>query len=192
MCQFKSGICVYLPETQDMRIYTSKKEDSHTEIRREHGLRDGAGDNDMFARYQTPVEFIPVTSLTDIAGWKFIFDAGKPDWWEDWMTEKAKKHLFTKAREAWSEDGVTLTSTPEGVTLSTVGNLDLGTLTSIPAGVTLSAGGYLDLESLTSIPDGVTLSSGGDLYLESLTSIPEGVTVKCKGRIFLKRKRGTQ
>jgi len=35
------------------------------------------------------------------------------------------------------------------------GNLDLGSLTSLPEGVSLSAGGYLYLGSLTSLPEGV-------------------------------------
>ena len=41
------------------------------------------------------------------------------------------------------------------------GDLHLDSLTTLPEGVTLSAGGYLDLGSLTTLPEGVTLSAGG-------------------------------
>ena len=73
-----------------------------------------------------------------------------------------------------------LTTLPEGVTLTAGGNLYLRSLTTLPEGVTLTAGGDLYLRSLTTLPAGVTLTAGGDLDLRSLTILPEGVTINSK------------
>ena len=47
------------------------------------------------------------------------------------------------------------------------GDLYLRSLTSLPEGVSLTAGGSLDLRSLTSLPEGVSLTAGGYLYLKN-------------------------
>jgi hypothetical protein len=78
-----------------------------------------------------------------------------------------------------------LTTLPEGVTLSAGGYLYLSSLTTLPEGVTLSAGGSLYLSSLTTLPEGVTLSAGGYLDLSSLTTLPEGVTLSAGGYLDL-------
>jgi len=197
MCQTISGIAVKTGDT--VMVYMSKKSDSHSDIRQEYKIRD---DNSPIAGRQTPVELIPVTSLTDIDGMKFKFDDVKPDWWTDDMTEEAIRQLYQALNRRWDKsktvfsfpgdlDLGNLVSIPEGVTLKAGGSLDLSSLISIPSipeGVTLEAGGSLDLSSLVSIPsipEGVMLKAGGSLYLSSLVSIPEGVIVTA-GHIFLK------
>ena len=152
MCQKISGIAVLNQERTDVKVYTSKKSDSHTDIRAEHGIRD---DNSPIADRQTPIELIPKTSLTKLDGMKFIFDDCCPDWWTDNMTDSAIRQLFFALKDRW-----------DGDTLSFDGDLDLRSLTSIPEGVTLSAGGYLDLERLTSIPEGVITKIKGNIYLK--------------------------
>ena len=64
-----------------------------------------------------------------------------------------------------------------GNAIEVEGYLNLFSLTTLPEGVTLTAGGYLDLGNLTTLPEGVTLTAGGYLYLSSLTTLPEGVTL---------------
>jgi hypothetical protein len=81
-----------------------------------------------------------------------------------------------------------LTTIPEGVTLTAGGFLNLSSITTIPEGVTLTAGGFLYLSSITTIPEGVTLTTGGFLYLSSITTIPEGVTLTAGGFLYLKNK----
>ena len=143
MCQFESAICVYV--NNDLKVYTSRKSCSHSDIRKEFNLRDGGG---LLDRYQTPVEYAPVDSL--YGEWEFRFDAGRPEWWEDWMTEKAKRVLY--------KSGLAKLESFEG-------DLYLNTLTTLPEGVTLSPGGNLYLSKLKSLPAGVTLSPGDSLYL---------------------------
>jgi len=164
MCQAISGIAVKTGET--VKIYTLRHEDSHEKIRDKYKIKDN---NSPASFYQTPVELIPVTSLFEVAGMKFKFDDERPNWWTDEMTGEAIKQLYQAWRDRW-----------DGKILIFKGSLNLGSLTSIPEGVTLSAGGGLYLSSLTSIPEGVNLSAGGGLYLGSLTAIPEGVNVKAK------------
>jgi len=212
MCKCISGIAVNIGD--GVKMYTHTDTDSHTEIRRFHHICD---DSSAAASRQTPVELIPVRGLglLDIGEMGFVLDAEKPRWWTEEMQEEATRQLHSAWLKRWKgkrlifkgyldlrsltsiPEGVTLsaggyldleslTSIPEGVTLSAGGDLYLGSLTSIPEGVTLSAGGYLDLGSLTSIPEGVTLSAGGYLDLRSLTSIPEGVTLSAGGDLYLR------
>jgi len=189
MCRKKSGVAV--KSGDDVVVYTIPGNDSHSDIREKHNLRDDAS---LMARYQTPVEFVPVRGLFDIADYEFAFDESQPEWWTDKMTESAKKQLFRAAMDEW--DGKTLksdkdidlsslTSISEGVTLKAGGSIYLSSLTSISEGVTLEAGWYINLNSLTSISEGVTLKAGWGINLSSLTSIPEGVTLKAGGDINL-------
>jgi hypothetical protein len=78
-----------------------------------------------------------------------------------------------------------LTSPPEGVSLTAGGYLYLNSLRSLPEGVSLIAGGHLDLRSLTSLPEGVSLTAGGNLNLRSLTSLPDGVSLTTGGYLYL-------
>ena len=185
MCQVKSGEAVYAGG--DLRIYHLPGEDSHNAIREHFHIRDGLG---AAASRHTPIECIPVRGLFDIEDYDFVFDAGRPDWWEEWMTERAKHELFAAWMAEW--DGKTLvrkgyadlrslTEIPAGVTLRIGGYADLSSLTTIPAGVTLRIGGDANLISLTTIPAGVTLRIGGDANLISLTTIPAGVTLRIGG-----------
>ena len=80
-----------------------------------------------------------------------------------------------------------LTTLPEGVSLTAGGYLDLRSLTTLPEGVSLTAGGYLDLSSLTTLPEGVSLTAGGYLYLSSLTTLPEGVSLTAGGYLDLRK-----
>ena len=162
MCKCISGIAVL--SNGKVKIYTSVKSDSHSDIREEYGIRD---DNSPIADRQTPIELVPITGLTELKDMEFRFDDCRPSWWTDNMTDDAKRQLFRALKNRW-----------DGNKFEFIDYLYLSSLTSIPEGVTLSAGGYLDLSSLTSIPEGVTLSAGGYLDLGSLTSIPEGVTAK--------------
>jgi len=66
-------------------------------------------------------------------------------------------------------------------------DLDLSSLTTLPEGVSLTAGDYLDLSSLTTLPEGVSLTTGGSLYLSSLTTLPEGVSLTAGGSLYLSR-----
>ena len=149
MCQFISGVAVERDDT--VTVKTLKNSDSHSEIRKKFNIAD---DNSSRGQRQTPVELIPVTSLTDVSGMEFRFDAERPDWWTDAMTDEATRQLFRAAKNRW--DGNTLKAD----------YLDLSSLTSIPEGVTLSAGGYLDLSSLTSIPEGVKINAQHIYYKE--------------------------
>ena len=190
MCQAISGIAV--KNGEDIKVYTLRHEDSHQKIRDEYKIRD---DNRPGSQYQTPVELIPVRGLFKLGDMDFKFDAGRPDWWTDEITEEAKKQLFAAWMARWEGkilqfDGYlylrSLTTLPEGVTLEAGGHLDLSSLTTLPEDVTLKAGGSLDLRSLTALPEGVTLEPGGYLYLSSLTTLPEGVTLKAGGYLDLR------
>ena len=145
MCRSISGEAV-LKDGERIKVYTSKVTDSHAEIRAEYNIRED--DCGPAGARHTPVELIPVTSLTDVEGMKFNFDAWCPDWWTDDMTESAIRQLYQAAKKRW-----------KGKTLKFDGDLNLGSLTSMPEGVTLEAGGSLNLGSLTSLPEGVTVSA---------------------------------
>jgi hypothetical protein len=190
MCQAISGIVV--KSGDDVKVYTLHHSDSHEDIRNECKIKD---DLSASSQYQTPVELVPVRDLFNVDGMDFKFDAERPTWWTDEMTNSAIRQLHKAWMNRW--DGKTLvfngnldlsslTTLPEGVTLESGGNLDLSSLTTLPEGVTLKLGGNLDLSSLTTLPEGVTLKLGGNLYLGSLTTLPEGVTLKSGGNLYLR------
>ncbi len=139
MCHSQSGIAVRIDETS-VRVYTCLDTDSHSDIRERCGLSDGA--NPM-SRYQTPVELVPFRGMKRVEDFYFRFDAGRPKWWTDSMTGQAKSQMFAAFSAHW-----------DGDVFQHAGYLNLRSLTSIPEGVTLSVGGYLSLHSLTSIPEG--------------------------------------
>ena len=193
MCRFKSGEAVLRSDRLD--ILTVPGEDSHTSIREYHKVPEANGG--MADKYHTPMEFVPVRGLFVEADYDLIFDAGKPEWWMDDMVPEARRQFWAavsgeidgkslvRDSAGWSLYLSSLTSLPEGVTLSAGGALDLSALTSLPEGVTLSAGRALDLSALTSLPEGVTLSAGRDLYHNSLTSLPKGVTLSAGRGLYL-------
>ena len=166
MPHHKGAVCVYLRDTQDLRIYTSQLTDYHLDIRAEHGLRDGRGDNRLLSRYQTPVELVPVRGLSAIEDYDFRFYEAKPDWWVNWMTGEATREIHRRHAAMW-----------DGLTLDVPGELDLSCLETLPPGVTLKAGGNLNLGALRAIPNGVTLSAGFGLYLRSLRAVGSGVAL---------------
>jgi hypothetical protein len=166
MCQFRSAEAVFQPESNTVKLYFSEFEDSHTNIRKNNGLKEVSRNTQK----QTPLEYVPCGSLDDFSKYEFKFDDSRPDWWTDDMTDSATVQFQTNIKLMLKEK-----------ILAYKGSLYLRSLTSLPEGVTLEAGDYLDLRSLTSLPEGVTLKAGGSLYLNSLTSLPEGVTLKAGG-----------
>ena len=98
MCEFKSGIAVKLNECE-VEVYTLPLIDRHTLIREKHGIKENSG---SLSDFSTPVELVPkrypVKSFHPV-DWKFVFDAGKPDWWTDAMTEQAISQLLSAARQ---------------------------------------------------------------------------------------------
>ena len=173
MCQMISGIAV-LTDGDKIKVYTSETSDSHSDIREEFGIRD---DNSPIADRQTPVELIPVESLTDVNGMEFRFDAGKPNWWTDDMTDETVRQLYRALKNRWNKDRTVF---------EFAGHINLNNLRTIPAGITMkSGGGGIYLDSLQSIAENVTLQAKGSIYLDSLQSIPENVTLQAKGSIYL-------
>ncbi len=166
MCRAISGIAVRVDETT-VAIKTLRHSDSHEEIRKEHGI----GDTNPLHRYQTPVELVPIgdVDIRDTAGWEFIFDAGRPEWWTDDMTRKAREQLDAAWGARWNGD-----------TLHMDGDLDLSGLTALPANAKLSAGRNLYLGGLTTLPASAKLSAGGCLDLRSLTALPARYTPICQ------------
>ena len=154
MCQFKSGIAIQVSESEvDVRVLPLN--DSHTYIREKHHISE---DNLGLSRYSTPVELIPTRlDFEDRSCWELVFDAGKPDWWVDCMTDQCIDQLLKAAKSD---------------------------IEAVIGGQTYEKGLYL--ESLTSIPDGFNPTVGGDLYLDNLTSIPDGVSKNVKGKVYLK------
>lgn len=167
MPHHKGAVCVYLRDTQDLRIYTSQRTDYHLDIRAEHGLRDGVGDNDLLSRYQVAVELVPVRGLSVIEDYDFRFYDAKPDWWADWMTGEATRKIHRQHEAMW-----------DGLTLDVPGELDLSCLKTFLPGVTLRAGGNLNLGALTAIPDGVTLKAGFGLHIPLVRSAGKDVIVE--------------
>jgi hypothetical protein len=156
MCRFRSAEAIKTSEsTVELKFVAGN--DSHEVIKEEHHICDGVG---AAARLHTPLEAIPGPGgLMDLNGYQLVFDAGRPDWWTDEMTESA-------LRQFRDEIGRLLAGGP---TLQWGGNLDLGRVTSLPASAKLSAGGNLYLGSVTSLPASAKLSAGGNLYLAGKT-----------------------
>ena len=97
------------------------------------------------------------------------------------MTKKefCEKYNLTEDQFSGKEkvgylDLSSLTTLPEGCSLTAGGDLDLSSLTTLPEGCSLTAGGRLDLSSLTTLPEGCSLTAGGYLDLSSLTKSPKG------------------
>ena len=80
MCRFRSAEAVWRNESE-VTLRFDPKGDSHTEIRKLHGIKEDFG-GAMDARH-TPVEFFPKTAktLSNFAGYEFAFYAGRPSWW---------------------------------------------------------------------------------------------------------------
>ena len=194
MCQFKSGIAIQKSESEvDVRVIPLN--DSHTDIREKHHISE---DNLGLSRFSTPVELIPTRlDFEDKSCWALVFDAGKPDWWVDCMTDQCIDQLLKAAKSDFeavmsgekyekSLDLGRLTSIPIGFNPTVGGNLYLHRLTSIPDGFNPTVGINLYLHSLTSIPDEFNPTVGGHLDLDSLTSIPDSVRKNVKGKVYLK------
>ena len=98
MCEFKSGIAVKLNESE-VQVYTLPWNDSHNDIREQHGIKEnGLG---LLSNNSTPIELVPQSKpikLNDPDDWKFVFDADRPDWWTDGMTEQATRQLLQAAK----------------------------------------------------------------------------------------------
>jgi len=193
MCQFKSGIAIQVSESE-VSVRVLPLNDSHTGIREKHHISE---DNLGLSRFSTPVELVPTKlDFEDKSCWKFVFDAGKPDWWVDCMTDQCIDQLLKAAKsdieavmsgEKYEEALYlnSLTSIPDGFNPTVGGDLFLNSLTSIPDGFNPTVGRSLYLGSLTSIPDGFNPTVGGDLYLQSVTSIPASVRKNVKGQVLL-------
>ena len=160
MCQYRSAVVTMFND--NLKIYTLDGEDSHEDIREKYNIKDDY----TTANRQEAIEFIPTGMLFDYKSYELRWDDIKPDW----ATPDVEDKIIRKMINICKKDDLS----------NYKGYLYLYSLTSIPEGTTLSAGGYLYLSSLTSIPEGVTLSAGGDLNLESLTSIPKGVKVNAQ------------
>jgi len=145
MCKAISGIAVY--DGESVKVYTLPDSDSHSDIREKHHIRDDSLTG--IASRQTPVELVPIKDLFDVKGMDFRFDDSCPYWWtDDDMTDEAIRQLHAAWMSRW-----------DGKCLHFEGDLYLGSLTSLPEGVTLTAGGNLDLRSLTSLPKGVKVKA---------------------------------
>ena len=153
MCQFKSGIAIQGSKSKvDVRVLPLN--DNHTDIREKHHISE---DNLGLSRYSTPVELVPTRlDFEDKSCWALVFDAGKPDWWVDRMTDQCIDQLLKAAKSD---------------------------IEAVIGGQTYEKGLYL--ESLTSIPDGFNPTVGRSLYLYSLTSIPDSVRKNVKGEVYL-------
>ena len=90
MCNWKSGIVVRVSEAE-CEVYTLSGQDSHTEIRKQHGISE---DNGALSRAQTPVEFQPARGCEKLNQFDLVYDAGKPDWVTPEMEERIKAKMF--------------------------------------------------------------------------------------------------
>ncbi len=190
MCKFKSGEGVFVDGM--VEIKTVVGEDSHIAIRETHGIREDH--RGLGARYHTPLEFIPVRGLLTREDYDLVFDAGKPEWWTDELTQSAKRQFWhavlRELRGCELKPGRdlnlgSLTSLPERCELKPGGNLYLESLTSLPERCELTPGGNLYLRSLTLLPERCELTPGRGLYLRSRTSLPERCELKPGGNLYL-------
>ena len=94
MCLHKAGIAVRVDD-ETVRLYFLEKDDSHQKIRDHYKLSDSGA----LSMYQTPVEFVPVRGCEKIDQYDFVFDASRPDWWTDGMTEQCKHELFAASQK---------------------------------------------------------------------------------------------
>jgi len=172
MCQFKSGVAVKISE-DDVKVFTLKGEDGHTEIRKEYNIRDGMGAG---STRQTPVELIPIRGLLKKEDYNFIFDADRPDWWTDNMTVSATNQLFSAVLAEIVNN-----------TIKYKGYLDLDSLTTLPKGITLEVGNSIYLSSLEILRKGVTIEADRNIYLRNLIKLSKDVMLKAGDDIYLNR-----
>jgi len=78
-----------------------------------------------------------------------------------------------------------VTTLPEGISLTTGGNLYLDSVTTLPEGISLTTGGNLYLSSVTTLPEGISLTTGRNLYLDSVTTLPEGISLTVGRNLYL-------
>ena len=149
MCQWKSGIAVRVSET-DIEVRTLLGKDSHSEIRASYGIPEDNGG--MVGRGQTPIEFIPARGFKE-QDFDLVFDAGKPEWWTDGMTEQAKSQMWLAVNADMKTGNVeklqlTLTCGVELAWLKT-GNVDArnAKTVSLPKHTT----GYVDARSAKTV-----------------------------------------
>ena len=198
MCQGLSGTITSARKAP----YWIEGQNSHSEVDAHYHIH-GDNCNTLEACRKLHYEFLIVAKPSDIfdpTQWRFTIDADNsnlPSWYTDQAAEyediARADHLIPQLA-AWKASGKypghlglsSITTLPEGVTLSAGADLDLRSITTLPEGVTLRAGGYLDLSSLTTLPEGVTLSAGGHLYLSSITTLPEGVTLSAGADLGLR------
>jgi len=169
--------------------------DSHTDIRKALHIRE---ENLGVSRYSTPVELFPTRlDFEDRSCWEFIFDADRPDWWVDGMTDqcidqllKAAKSDFEAMMGGQEYEGKLslgrLTSIPIGFNPTVGGTLQLCGLTSVPNGFNPTVGKSLWLTSLVKIPDGFSPNVGGNLWMDKVTSVPDSVRKNVKGQVLLR------
>jgi hypothetical protein len=193
MCKFKSGIAVRINESE-VSVMVLDGLDNHSSIREKCNIKEA----DLgLSRYSIPVELIPTKlDFDDRSCWEFVFDADKPDWWTDGMTEQCFDQLLTAAKADFEAmmngqkrerdlNLSNLTSIPEGFNPTVRGSLWLDKLTSIPEGFNPIVGLSLILDNLTSIPKGFNPTVRGNLWLNRLTSIPEGFNPTVGGALLL-------
>ena len=198
MCVFKSGIAVKVSESE-VDVRTCELVDSHTEIRKAHGLPEDGTTAGVLKT--TPLEAIPTRldaeGIGDEANWKLRFDAGRPDWWTDGMTGQALRALIRAAKldvakmsqageYGGSLDLSSVQALPAGFAPKVGGNLDLSSATALPEDFAPTVGGYLDLRNVTALPKGFAPTVGGNLYLRSVTALPEGFAPTVGGNLYLR------
>ena len=93
MCLHKSGVVVRIDESE-IRVYSLPKDDSHNNIRATFHLSDGP-----LADWTASVECVPVRGLSNPDHYDFRFDAERPEWWTDGMTDQAKRELFRASQD---------------------------------------------------------------------------------------------
>ena len=134
MCQFKSGQAVMIGESE-VEVKFLFHEDSHTGIRKSFGIAEANEAIPGLSRFSTPVELVPSKlDFDDPSCWQLVFDAGKPDWWTDGMTEQCKSQLLKAAKadfDFWMGGG------------EVGGSLWLNGLTSVPEGFRPKVGGVI-------------------------------------------------
>ena len=177
---------------RSMELYTSNKSMAHTNIKKEHGIRDTAIDIEMLV----DLELRPVGCLTDPEGvkdWVFVVDHhGKaPDWWDE-HKDYAEREIRLAAK-LWCEH---LTNWDGDLNLYGTGATSLGALESVGGwlnlsgtkitslGVLKSVGGWLALYG-TNIEDlGVLKSVGGELDIRG-TKVEDLGNVSVRGYIYI-------
>lgn len=92
MCLHRSYVV-----TEDYKVLSSKRSDHHTDIRKEHSIRDDMHNNKV---ENVSIEYRPEHELFDPSSWTFIFDGGgqltsgvKPKWWTKEHRDKVNEKL---------------------------------------------------------------------------------------------------